>query len=109
MALGGEFQVTEKLALSAGYLFTKSGATEAYQTDLSYSLPSSSVGGGLAFTINPMIELNLAGSYTMYQGGEKNFEHDLGGTGLMIPTMETYDKDVWIVAVGLNISLAGGK
>jgi long-chain fatty acid transport protein len=109
VALGGEFQVTEKLALSAGYLFTKSGATEAYQTDLSYSLPSSSVGGGLAFTINPMIELNLAGSYTMYQGGEKNFEHDLGGTGLMIPTMETYDKDVWIVAVGLNISLAGGK
>ena len=101
-ALGLEYTLNEKWLLSAGWLKTSTGATEAYQTDLSYSLPTNTLGGGLAYNINKMIELNLGGSYTMYQQGEKNFLHDIGGSGTMIPVKETYDKDVWIVSLGLN-------
>jgi len=109
LGIGVEYALSDKLALSAGYLFTKSGATEAYQTDLSYSLPSSSIGGGFAYAITPKLEINLGGSYTIYQNGEKNFDHDVAGSGLLVPVMETYDKDVWIVAIGVNINLNAGK
>jgi long-subunit fatty acid transport protein len=108
-ALGAEYSLTEKLLVSAGYLYTKSGATESYQTDLSYSLPSSSIGGGFAYKVTPMIELNLAGSYTMYQEGERNFSHDFAGSGTLLPVKETYIKPIWIVAVGLNINFGAGK
>ncbi|MFB6319189.1 OmpP1/FadL family transporter [Saccharicrinis sp. FJH54] len=101
-AMGLEYTLTEKLLVSAGWLKTSTGATEAYQTDLSYSLPTNTLGGGFAYDINKMIELNLGGSYTMYQQGEKNFLHDIGGSGTMVPVKETYDKDVWIVSLGLN-------
>lgn len=43
-ALGAEYGIGEKLLVSAGYLYTNTGATEAYQTDQSFSLPSSTVG-----------------------------------------------------------------
>jgi long-chain fatty acid transport protein len=101
-AIGAEYALAERLLVSAGYLYTHSGAGEAYQEDLSYSLPSSSVGGGLSYQISPMFEVTLAGSYTMYQAGTKNFSVPVAYT-------ETYDKDVWIVAVGLSINLGAGK
>jgi long-chain fatty acid transport protein len=107
IAIGAEYALSEKLLVSAGYLFTSSGAGEAYQEDLSYSLPSSSIGGGFSYQISPAFEVTLAGSYTMYQEGEKNFA---AAPTVGLPAyVETYDKDVWIVAVGLNINLGAGK
>jgi long-chain fatty acid transport protein len=108
-ALGLEYNLTEKLLASAGWLRTKSGVTEAYQSDLSYSLPSNTIGGGFEYKINEMIGVNLAGSYTMYAEGEKNFMHDFAKTGTMLPVKETYDKDVWIVAIGVNFNFGAGK
>jgi long-chain fatty acid transport protein len=106
-ALGAEYAVSEKLAVSAGYLYTKSGVTEGYQSDLSFSLPSSTVGGGIAYKITPMIELNLAGSYTVYQEGEKNYVPSGSRTGISVK--ETYIKPIWIAAIGLNINFNAGK
>jgi long-subunit fatty acid transport protein len=107
--LGLEYNISDKLLASAGWLTTKSGATEAYQSDLSYSLPSNTIGGGFEYKINEMININLAGSYTMYNPGEKNFEQDFAGSGLMLPVMETYDKDVWIVSIGANFNFGSAK
>jgi long-chain fatty acid transport protein len=99
-ALGAEYGIGENLALSAGWLMTSTGATEEYQTDKSYSLNTNTFGGGLGYKITDYLELNLAGSYTMYQEGSKSFERDLG------PVTETYNKDTWIVAVGLDLFFA---
>ncbi|HYX09146.1 MAG TPA: outer membrane protein transport protein [Bacteroidales bacterium] len=101
--IGGEYSLTDMFGVSAGYLYTKSGATGSYQTDMSYSLPSSTVGLGGVLHLNEMLELNLGASYTMYQEGSRIGTHDLGE--IPISYTETYDKDVWIVAVGLNIAL----
>jgi long-subunit fatty acid transport protein len=104
LGLGLEYVLSEKFLVSAGYLYTKSGATGEYQTDLSYSLPSNSVGGGFAYQVLPLLEVNLGGSYTMYQTGDKTFNHDLAGSGFLVPVTETFDKDVWIVSLGLNFN-----
>ncbi len=101
--IGGEYSLTDMVGVSAGYLFTKSGARGAYQTDMSYSLPSSTIGLGGVLHLNEMLELNLGASYTMYQEGSRNGTHLLGD--IPVSYTETYDKDVWIVAVGLNIAL----
>lgn len=108
-ALGLEYSLSEKLAASAGWLTTNSGVTEAYQSDLSHSLPSNTFGGGIEYKINEKININLAGSYTTYTVGEKNFENDLAGSGTMVPVKETYDKPIWIVAIGASINFGAVK
>jgi long-subunit fatty acid transport protein len=106
--LGLEYGFTEKFKASAGWLKTKSGATEAYQSDLSFSLPSNSVGGGIAWQIIPIMEVNLGGSYTIYAEGEKNFSYE-AATGERVPIKETYLKPIWIVAIGLNFNFGATK
>jgi len=108
-ALGLEYNISDKLIGSAGWLKTKSNVKEAYQSDLSYSLPSNTIGGGFEYKINEKINVNLAGQYTMYAAGEKNFDHNFANSGIMMPIKETYDKDVWIVAVGVNFNFGAGK
>jgi long-subunit fatty acid transport protein len=106
--LGLEYGITEKFKASLGYLRTQSGATEAYQTDLSFSLPSNSVGGGIAYQVLPMLEINLGGSYTAYVKGEKNFNYE-AAYGSTVPIKETYEKPIWIVAIGLNFNFGATK
>lgn len=109
-ALGLEYNFTEKLLASAGWLATVTGATEAYQSDLSFSLPSNTLGGGLAYKFTPKIELNLAGQYTNYAEGQKNFTHNFTNNPAdPRPVTETYKKPIWIAAVGLNINFSAGK
>ena len=108
VALGAEYGFGDNLAVSAGWLMTSTGAKAAYQTDQSYSLNTNTFGGGLGYKITDFLELNLAGSYTMYQEGTNTFQRELGGEGqsnLFSTLTETYNKYTWIVAVGLDISI----
>jgi long-subunit fatty acid transport protein len=106
-ALGAEYMVSEKLAASIGWLRTRSYGTAAYQTDLSHTLPSNTLGGGFAFKLNPKFELNLAGSYTAYAEKTYDKERNLGGdeNNPVVAFKETYSKPIWIASVGLNINL----
>ncbi|MBN2350793.1 MAG: outer membrane protein transport protein [Bacteroidales bacterium] len=104
LALGLEYALNDNLLVSCGYLYTTSGATGNYQNNMSYSLPSNSVGAGFAYKLNSKLELNIGCSYTMYQKGDKNFSHDLAGSGTLLPVLETYDKDALIGAIGLNFN-----
>ena len=88
---------------------TSTGVKPEYQTDQSYSLNTSTFGGGVGYKITNFLELNVAGSYTIYQEGTRSFNRELGGTGqsgVFVPLTETYNKDTWIVALGLDISIA---
>ncbi len=110
IALGAQFNMG-LMAVSAGWLMTSTGVQEAYQTDLSYSLSTNTIGGGLELHLSPLIDVNLAASYTIYADGEKNFKHEVGGTGVtgvINDVKETYDKNVFIVAVGVNLHIATG-
>jgi len=99
-ALGAELGLTDKIRFSAGWLGTFSGANSNYNSDLTYEFNSNSFGGGIGLRIAPMLDLNLGGQYTKYKDGTKGFSHDLGP--IQIPVTETYKKNVWLVAVGLD-------
>ena len=52
LGLGLEYAINDKLGVSAGYLRAQSGVNEDYQTDLSFSLSSNTIGGG--FLLQPL-------------------------------------------------------
>ena len=102
-ALGLQYNISEKMLLSIGYLMTQTGVSEAYQTDLSYSNHSNTIGFGGAYSVSPMMDLNLGFGYTMYQ--EARNIYSVNG----LTTIETYDKDNIFIALGLDFKLGGKK
>jgi len=102
VAFGAEFNITQKLLVSAGYLRAQTGVSEAYQSDLSNSLSSNTGAFGFAYNLNPDIRINLGVLYTMYEDGTKNFTHYLGKTA--IPVKETYGRTNTIASIGIDLS-----
>jgi len=102
-AFGIEYQATEKMLLSIGYLHTETGVTEDYQTDLSYSNHSNSIGLGGAYGITSKIDLNLGLGYTIYNDARKIYSAT-DALGQSFTTTETYDKDNLFIAVGLDFN-----
>lgn len=103
LSLGLEYNVTDKLLFSAGYLMAKTGVSPAYQTDLSYSNSSNTVGFGGQYKISPAIALNLGGLLTMYQENSKDFKHKLGNSYFGVT--ENYQKSTWLVSIGLDVKI----
>lgn len=99
--LGAEYSISDKLRVSAGWSATKTGVNSAYQSDLSYSTNTNSIGGGFGYRISPMIDINIGGEYAIYKQGTKNFNHYLDET-TFVPVTETYDKSTWVAAIGLD-------
>jgi long-chain fatty acid transport protein len=100
--LGAEYGISEKLRVSAGWLATNTGVNENYLSDQKYSTDTNSFGAGFGFRITPMIDLNVGGQYTLYDEGEKTFNHMLGS--IPVPVTETYNKETWAIGVGLDFS-----
>ena len=101
-ALGVEYGLTEKLRASAGWLGTFTGANANYQNDQRFEFNSNSFGAGFGYRINKMIDINIGGQYAIYKEGTKDLTHMLGT--FPITVKETYNKNVWLVGVGLDFS-----
>jgi long-chain fatty acid transport protein len=100
VGIGLEYGIADKIFISGGYLLARTGVSEDYQSDLSYSLNSSTVGAGVGIKIIKNIMLNLGGGYTFYQDGKKT------GTDLTSSLPYTLDmtKSNLILGIGLDIS-----
>jgi len=103
VAGGLEFDVTDNIILSAGYLHANTGVKDNYQSDLSYSLTTHTLGAGGAYRFNDNVMLNLGVGYTMYVDGEVTIDHEFVD-GSIVNAIETYDKSNLFIAVGLDFS-----
>jgi long-subunit fatty acid transport protein len=104
LALGLEYNITDKFLVSGGYLYAKTGVSEDYQSDLSFSLTSSSFGFGFGYKFTDHLMVNLGGSYTSYQEGEKNYIHTMSLVEFQVPVKDTYYKDNLFFGIGLDFS-----
>ncbi len=86
-----------RLLISGGYNYANTGVSQAYQSDLSYSLSSSSIGFGGAFDINEKIRINAGYSVTLYQD-------QAVPTGDPVIFTQNYAKNTKIFAVGIDFS-----
>ncbi|GHT15998.1 membrane protein [Bacteroidia bacterium] len=70
--LGGiEYRINRLFLVSCGGQITRTGATDNYQADLSYSLNSYSLGFGGAVNISENVRINLAYFFTNYEDWTK--------------------------------------
>ena len=102
-AFGAEYNVTDEILVSAGWLMTRTSARESYHNDLSYSLNTNTFGAGGAYKINDMFTVELGGFYTLYEDQVNTKYNEL------VPSFyeETYKKTAWGVGVGVQIHLFG--
>ncbi len=97
--LGLEYLLSDNFLLSAGYLRTQTGVNDLYHSDLSHSLSTNSIGGGLKYMFNSNLALNVGVMTTMYEPYTKDFS--LSG----ISYSENYDRSALTFAVGVDFSL----
>ncbi|MGD9558327.1 MAG: OmpP1/FadL family transporter [Mangrovibacterium sp.] len=95
--LGMEYQLTEKTAVSAGVMHSETGVGRGYQTDLSFSLSSNTVGFGMQFHVNERFDLDLGGLFTVYKDGEKEISY-----GELGSYKEIYSKTNVDFSIGLT-------
>lgn len=101
IALGGEYDITDKVLISAGYLYAKTGVGQGYQTDLSHSLTSSTVGFGGAFKATEKMQVNLGMLYTMYTSDSKNINYSYSDIGIT-SAKESYNRTNIVFSIGVD-------
>jgi len=104
LSAGLQYKINNFILVSGGYLFSKTGVNDNYQSDLTYSLTSHTGGIGGAVKLLDNLELNLGFAYTYYLDGEKTINHLFTPTSAVIPARETYFKDTMIIAAGIDFS-----
>lgn len=99
-ALGLEYALTDKFLVSAGYLATRTGVMEIYQSDLSHSLSTNSFGGGVEYKLTEKFAINLGVMNTSYKEGKRDF----AAVAPVPAYTETYNRHAFTAAVGVDIS-----
>ncbi len=97
--VGSEYKINDMLLISAGLQVTRTGVTDSYQSDLSYSLNSYSVGFGGAVKITPKLRLNLAYFFTNYSDWTKNSTNYNGTT---LTGSDVYGRTNKVFGIGLD-------
>jgi len=102
-AIGLEYNITENFLISAGYLAAVTGVNEKYQSDLSFSLTTNTVGAGIAYKFSDTFTAQFGGFYTSYNDQTVDRTAPLGDN--LVPYTENYDKTTYAFSLGLDISL----
>ena len=97
--LGTEYNVNDLFLVSAGGQITRTGVTDAYQSDMSYSLNSYSIGFGGAVKITPDLRLNIAYFFTDYTDWTKK-STNYNGTSLA--GTDIYSRTNKVFGLGLD-------
>lgn len=104
LAAGLEYRINDMFLVSGGYLYSKTGVNEDYQSDLTYSLTSSTLGFGGAVNVLENLRINLGFAYSFYQQDSKTVSHYFSPMATYINATESYKKDTKIIAVGVDFS-----
>lgn len=99
VALGLQYDISDKFAVSVGGMNSTTGVSEQYQSDFSYSNSSSTGGLGFQWKINKALTLDAGAMYTVYKDSNKTF-----GTAPSTYS-ETYDKENYGFAIGISYSI----
>lgn len=100
LAGGLELKLTDVTTISAGLMHSETGVGRGYQTDISYSLSSNSVGLGAMFKVSDSFDMDLGMLYTAYEDGYKEITYEGVGT-----YKELYDKSNLVFSIGLTYHL----
>ena len=107
LAVGFEYDVTESFLVSAGFLHAQTGVNKNYQSNLSYSLSSNTVGFGGAYKLNDTFKFNLGGYFVFYDS--ETYDYTEGTFEQSVSYKETYEKSTFGIGIGVDITLRSKK
>ena len=100
VGLGLQFNLSESFAVSVGGLLTDMKVDPSYQSDFSYSNPSTTLGGGIMWKITDKFKLDAGVSNTFYKDQTVTFADPL------FPSYnDVYGKTALTFALGLSYSI----
>ena len=97
LAFGAEYKLSDKFAISAGYLNSNTGVSEQYQSDFSFSNDSYTTGLGFQWNLNERLVLDAGMMLTTYKDDTKTF-NEAAPFGTYT---ETYAKDTFTLGLGI--------
>ncbi|MBA4321490.1 MAG: hypothetical protein C0408_01600 [Odoribacter sp.] len=101
---GLEYNISDKLLVSGGYVFANKGVNDNYQSDLTYGLATHTFGAGGAYSISENLQVNLGFGYTNYVKDEKWMSHVFTATNTLYKARESYFKSTMMFAFGVDFS-----
>lgn len=96
---GLEWDITDRVLISGGFQSTNYGVTDDYQSDMSYSVSSYSLGMGAAFKLTKKINLNVAYFLTNYNDYTKN---SANYNGTSIAGTDVFTRTNKVFGVGID-------
>lgn len=104
LGLGLQFNLTENFAVSVGGLYGDMGVADSYQSDFSYSNPSTTVGAGIMWKLSERLTLDAGFSDTFYKDQTVTYTGD-PDLGENFSYSDTYGKTTFDFAIGLSYSI----
>jgi long-subunit fatty acid transport protein len=101
---GLEVNLSEKLLVSAGYIWANKGVNKLYQSDLTFANATNTYGFGGAYSIMKNLKVNLGASITTYKMDVGYVDHVFSATNTLYMPQETRTKTTWLVGVGVDLS-----
>jgi len=98
---GLEYRINKMFLVSGGTQFTRTGVTDDYQSDMSFSLNSYSVGFGGAINVTENIRINLAYFFTNYSNWNKS---SANYNNTSIPGADTYGRTNKDFGIGVDFN-----
>jgi long-chain fatty acid transport protein len=98
IGLGLEYDISDAFLISAGYLRTKVGVSDAYQTDFAHELSANSVGLGGRINLSQKVALELGGLYVKYDDASRAMTTE----DYPLPFSESYERWAWAVSAGIE-------
>ena len=97
IGIGFEYDISDVLLASIGYIYNKVGLTEDFQSDMSHELSSNSGGCGIRYKLNESMDLDIGILYNKYTEAEKSTTDPAFG-----PSTEIYNRNTLGFAIGLG-------
>ena len=97
--LGAEWKLNNMFLVSAGGQVTRSGVTDPYQADMSFSLHSYSVGFGGAINVSESVRINVAYFFTNYADWTKETAIY---AGLSLPGKDIFSRTNKAFGIGVD-------
>ncbi len=100
LALGLQFNLSEKFGISVGAMRSQKGVAESYQSDFSYSNSAEAFSGGIVWKITDQLVLDAGVSNIFYIDDEVEFMDSAVGS-----YKDKYGKSTLTLAAGLSYSI----
>lgn len=108
LALGLEYDITEMFTVSAGYMMSRYGLTDAFQSDLTHSLNADTIGFGGRVRLNPNLYIDLGALIASYKDYSKNIAQYAGAIPLGF-YRELYQRKTIDFSIGVGYSFGGAQ